>query len=167
MQATDNEFFEKYKQLDKLCSEIYRCNNGISEYITEMECKAYIGKYRVSSWDYDYKTLMRVRSVRNKIAHDYGLYQISQPEDLAFVQDFYDRIFTCQDSLSQLRKLTEAKSKPKIKQTKESEQAPINDAAMAEAPVPSPSRKSKSRFFFAAFILIVISLAVLMCCLFR
>ncbi len=64
-------------------------------------------------------------------------------------------------------KINRSKVKTENSANKKSEQAPINDAAMAEAPVPSPSRKSKSRFFFAAFILIVISLAVLMCCLFR
>ena len=33
MQAIDNEFFDEYKKLDKICGEIFNCTNGVSEYI--------------------------------------------------------------------------------------------------------------------------------------
>ena len=36
MQAIDNEFFEAYKRLDRLCSDIYGCRNGVSQYIEDM-----------------------------------------------------------------------------------------------------------------------------------
>ena len=38
MEQIDNKFFEEYKRLDKLCGEIFSCRNGVSEYITQMEC---------------------------------------------------------------------------------------------------------------------------------
>ena len=48
--------------------------------------------------------LKHVRWVRNKLAHDSGAYQISEENDIAFVQDFYERIFYGSDPLTQLRK---------------------------------------------------------------
>ena len=51
MQAIDNEFFEAYKRLDRLCSDIYGCRNGVSQYIEDMErasdqgrlCNSFVG----------------------------------------------------------------------------------------------------------------------------
>ena len=43
MQAIDNEFFEAYKRLDRLCSDIYGCRNGVSQYIEDMERVSYQG----------------------------------------------------------------------------------------------------------------------------
>lgn len=113
LQFADNNFFEEYKQLDKLCSEIYSCQNGVSEYIAQMENKSYQGQFRIPSWDSDYKMLKHVRWVRNQIAHDSGVYQISEPEDLEFVQDYRNRIFSGQDSLTLLRKSLDAEAEQK------------------------------------------------------
>lgn len=41
---TDNLFFEEYKKLDKLCSDIYNDKYGISTYIKDMEENDYIGQ---------------------------------------------------------------------------------------------------------------------------
>ena len=43
VQALDNEFFEAYKRLDRLCSDIYGCRNGVSQYIEDMERASYQG----------------------------------------------------------------------------------------------------------------------------
>ena len=104
----DNEFFEEYKRLDRLCSDMYSCQNGVSEYITQMENRSDQGTYRVSSWNADYKSLKHIRWIRNQIAHDSATCQISEPEDLEFVQDFYERIFAGRDPLTLLRKAVEA-----------------------------------------------------------
>ena len=119
LQLADNEFFEEYKRLDKLCSEMYSCRNGVSEYISQMENSAYQGQFRVSSWTSDYKMLKHVRWVRNQIAHDSGTYQISEPEDLAFVRNFYGRIFSGQDSLTLLRSSMNAESEQRRQQRKQ------------------------------------------------
>ena len=37
MQPADNDFFEEYKRLDRLCADMYSCQNGVSEYINQME----------------------------------------------------------------------------------------------------------------------------------
>ena len=41
MQAIDNEFFEAYKRLDRLCSDIYGCRNGVSQYIEDMDTNSF------------------------------------------------------------------------------------------------------------------------------
>lgn len=116
MQPADNDFFEEYKRLDRLCADMYSCQNGVSEYINQMENKSYQGQYRVSSWTSDYKMLKHIRWVRNQIAHDSGISQISEREDLEFVQDFYERIFSGQDPLTLLRKAIETEAERRKQQ---------------------------------------------------
>ncbi len=125
LHIADNDFFEAYKRLDKLCSEMYSCQNGVSEYIAQMERLTYNGQYRVSSWDTDYKTLKHVRWVRNQIAHDSGSYQISEPDDLDFVQDFRSRIFSGDDPLTLLRKAIESEGNLRKLQKKQASETKI------------------------------------------
>lgn len=105
MQPADNAFFDAYKRLDKLCSNMYQCQNGVSEYIEDMERKMSQGQSRVSSWRLDYNRLKHVRWVRNKLAHESNEYQLSEPEDLIFVQEYYNRIVSGQDALALYRKV--------------------------------------------------------------
>ena len=119
LHIADNDFFEAYKRLDKLCSEMYSCQNGVSEYIAQMERLTYKGQYRVFSWNNDYKQLKHVRWVRNKIAHDADSYQISEAGDLDFVQDFYSRIFSGGDPLTLLRKAVESENRIQSQQKKQ------------------------------------------------
>lgn len=120
MHIADNDFFEEYKRLEKLCSEMYSCQNGVSEYIAQMERHAYKGQFSVSSWNNDYKMLKHVRGVRNQIAHDSGSYQISEPEDLDFVQEFHSRIYSGSDPLTLLRKAIESEDSLRKQQKKQS-----------------------------------------------
>ena len=69
MNSQDNNFFESYKRLDRLCGDILNCKNGISEYIQQMEQTEQSG-FKVANWTEDYKMLKHVRLVRNQIAHD-------------------------------------------------------------------------------------------------
>jgi len=101
MQELDNKFFEEYKRLDKLCSEILSCQNGVSEYILQME-RTSSGQYKISSWNDDYKKLKHLRWVRNQIAHNTSGYMISEETDLLEVIDFYDRIMSQNDPFAQL-----------------------------------------------------------------
>lgn len=103
MNQIDNDFFEAYKHLDKICREIFNCGNGISEYISEME-KLPLGQHIVASWTSDYKSLKHIRWVRNQIAHETSDFAHSNPDDLEFIELFYDRIMSQEDPLAQLRK---------------------------------------------------------------
>ena len=45
MQSLDNEFFEEYKRLDRLCSDMFSSRIGVSAYIEAMEAKAAQGQF--------------------------------------------------------------------------------------------------------------------------
>lgn len=112
MQELDNIFFEEYKRLDNICKDMFLSSNGVSEYITQMELSAHLGRIRVQGWDEDYKMLKHLRWVRNQIAHNSGSF--STEKDLADLRSFYNRIFNLQDPLAVLRKYLELeKQKPK------------------------------------------------------
>ena len=64
-------FIDSYKRLEKLCSEIYNDNHGVSSYIDEM-VNTSIGARYVPGWDEDLKQLKHYRRVRNQIVHDPG-----------------------------------------------------------------------------------------------
>ena len=107
VQILDNEFFEAYKHLDNLCSDIYGCRNGVSQYIEDMEHVSYQERLAVPSWEQVYKMLKHLRWVRNRIAHDSGEIQICEECDIQDVNNFYDDIMSGCDPLTQLRRYRE------------------------------------------------------------
>lgn len=46
MTQLDNEFFEEYKHLERLCSDMYFCRDGIRQYLEDMECQFSEGEKR-------------------------------------------------------------------------------------------------------------------------
>lgn len=104
MQALDNEFFEAYKRLDCLCSDIYGCRNGVSQYIEDMERASYQGRLAIPSWEQTYKMLKHLRWVRNQLAHDSGQIQLCEECNIQNTNRFYDDIMSGRDPLTQLRK---------------------------------------------------------------
>lgn len=108
MQNLDSIFFEEYKRLDNLCKDMFTSNNGVTEYINQMELSSYKGKYKVPNWDKDYKMLKHLRWIRNQIAHNSGSF--SNQEDLDNLQAFYKRIFDLNDPLAKLRIVSESEN---------------------------------------------------------
>ena len=169
LHIADNDFFEAYKRLDKLCSEMYACQNGVSEYIAQMERLAYNGQYRVSSWNNDYKSLKHVRWVRNQIAHDSGAFQISEPDDLDFVQDFRSRILSGDDPLTRLRKAIESEESLRGQQKKQASEAKIQRPQVRqysyqvppELPKYSPEKK-KTRAWIGVLVGVAIITLILL-----
>lgn len=133
MQACDNEFFEEYKKLGKICSDIYGCNDGVTAYIEEMKEKTDDGQSFVRSWNDDFRTLLHVRKVRNLIAHETSAYPFSDHEDLLFVKDFYSRILSTQDPLTLLREALEEQNARRKRPSKQT----------SPADVPSPASRKK------------------------
>ena len=71
MQPLDNVFFEAYKRLDRLCSDMYSCSNGISHYIEDMESQSTYGRAAITEWDQFYKELklmilLHIKSAQNR-----------------------------------------------------------------------------------------------------
>jgi len=107
MQPLDNDFFEAYKRLDRLCSDMYSCPNGISHYIEDMESQSTYGRAAITEWDQFDKELKHLRWVRNQIAHDFAPYQICTEQDIQDVTDSYEDILHGTDPLTELRRYQE------------------------------------------------------------
>ena len=160
MEQADIEFFEEYKRLDGLCSDMYSSPNGISAYIEQMESEYVKGSYRVPRWDADYDMLKRVRWTRNKIAHDSNGYQISTPADLDFLKTFHKRILEINDPLALLQKGN--KEHDQTMKEKQTEQVPDAEMYMhTETPY-----KRKSQGWIGYFLLAAVLAAVVLVCLF-
>ncbi len=99
-------FIDSYKRLEKICSELYDDNHGLSIYIDEMIGKP-DGSYYVSSWNKDLKQLKHYRWVRNKIVHEPGCTEenMCSPSDIQWLDNFYSRIISTNDPLALYRKL--------------------------------------------------------------
>lgn len=161
----DNHFFEAYKRLDRLCADLYSGNNGISAYIADMESKTAKGRLSVPSWDSDCKNLKHVRWVRNRIAHESALMQVSETSDLTFVKNFYDRILSEEDPLTLLRKAdtrqkrTRVNKQPQSKPSQSSQHArPAVQPSPASRYARSPRKAGRLSPFLAVLIMILLIL---------
>ncbi len=111
-------FIDAYKKLEKLCSEIYNDNHGVSSYIDEMINNP-IGSRYVAGWDEDLKQLKHYRWVRNQIVHEPGCTEVDmcEPDDTEWINNFHSRIMTASDPLALYRKARTPKPTPRTQQT--------------------------------------------------
>ena len=101
-----SEFLNEYKQLEKLCNDIYNQNSGISAYIEDMKNTPQRYSKCIPGWDADFYRLNQVRHIRNAMVHDTSVdVNDYSPEMLKFVVSFHQRILNCQDPLALCRKL--------------------------------------------------------------
>lgn len=113
MNTLNYKFFDEFKQLDKLCRDIYGKTSdnrlGVSSYIDDMEANSYRGERLVLGWREDYKRLKNVRHKRNELAHDQVSFSdnVCTQDDVDFVRSFRERILMHTDPLSLLRKQTQ------------------------------------------------------------
>ena len=99
-------FLEEYKQLDKLCSELYDGQPGVTSYINEMKSMNWNDAREISNWKSDLGNLIRLRHIRNHLAHTEGAFdeKLCTSEDVNWVKAFRDRILKQTDPLATLRK---------------------------------------------------------------
>ena len=102
MTQLDNEFFEEYKHLERLCSDMYSCQDGIRQYLEDMECQFSAGEKVVPNWMRDYRKLRGLRKRRNTLAHNVSEYQVCTERDIEDVKDFTNRILRRLDPLAML-----------------------------------------------------------------
>lgn len=117
MQKTDNDFFEEYKRLERLCSDMYSANHGVSLYIDEMNEKRALGEKMFSDWRKNYNLLKHLRYLRNQIAHGEGD-NVCSVADVEEVKRFYNMIMSGNDPLTLLAKARRKSSSSKSAQTK-------------------------------------------------
>ena len=99
-------FLEEYKQLDKLCSELYDGQPGVTSYINEMKNVNWNDAREISNWKSDLGNLIRLRHIRNHLAHTEGAFseKLCTSEDVNWVKAFRERILKQTDPLSLLGK---------------------------------------------------------------
>ncbi len=154
VQELDNEFFEAYKRLDHLCSDIYGCRNGVSQYIEDMDGASYQGRL----WEHAYKTLKHLRWVRNQIAHDSGQILICDESDSKDVNNFYDDIMSGCDPLTQLRRYREHRAATK-KTVRRAEPTAMSTASNHADTVRPPRRRTG--YLDAAILFLVGTVAII------
>lgn len=96
MNKTDMAFFETYKKLDRLCSDMFGLKNGgVTRYIDELKAIGY-------EYTDDCKILKRLRYIRNMLAHDEGTFdcEMCTKDDIAWLENFYDRLMRRTDPLA-------------------------------------------------------------------
>lgn len=105
-------FIDSYKKLEKLCSEIYGDNHGISLYIDEMTNTPQGSRY-VNNWHEDLKQLKHYRWVRNQIVHEPGCTEANMCKsgDIQWINSFYSRVMSAKDPLALYRKATRKNGK--------------------------------------------------------
>lgn len=106
-------FFEEYKKLDKLCSEIYQEQYGITHYIDDMKNKPEKDSCHIPGWKTDLKQLIRIRHIRNYLAHE-GAFEeeLCTQNDIDWIKTFYQRILTQSDPCTMLYQNTLIKKNP-------------------------------------------------------
>lgn len=70
-------FFDEYKKLDKLCSEMYGINSGgVTCYLNDMMAVPVMQRNRIPEWNQTYDRLRELRHIRNQMAHGEGRLRI-------------------------------------------------------------------------------------------
>ena len=100
--SIDMEYFNEYKSVEKICNEMYG-ENGVSAYINDMQNCTSREKSFIVNWDKKLKDLKHLRWLRNQIAHDNGVYEVTE-QDLLDIKLFHDELLTQQDPLALLYK---------------------------------------------------------------
>ncbi len=99
MTKLEMEFFEEFKLVDNICRDMFQSQQGVTEYINQMEANDLQGSQKVVNWDEKYKLLKRLRWLRNQIAHDSGAPELEE-NDLAELQHFHKQLLNQKDPLA-------------------------------------------------------------------
>ena len=99
-------FFDEYKKLDKLCSEMYGKNSGgVTCYLNDMMTVPVM----IPEWNQTYDRLRELRHIRNQMAHGEGSFEDypCSEEDVLWLFEFRSKIMHISDPLAVYRRQTE------------------------------------------------------------
>ena len=88
-------FFDEYKKLDKLCSEMYGINSGgVTCYLNDMMAVPVMQRNRIPEWNQTYDRLRELRHIRNQMAHGEGSFEDypCSEEDVLWLFEFRSKI---------------------------------------------------------------------------
>lgn len=103
-------FFDEYKKLDKLCSEMYGKNSGgVTCYLNDMMTVPVMQRNRIPEWNQTYDRLRELRHIRNQMAHEEGSFEDypCSEEDVLWLFEFRSKIMHISDPLAVYRRQTE------------------------------------------------------------
>lgn len=102
MKEINYVFFEEYKKLEKLCGDMYNSHNGVTNYIDDMKSVSWSNYRSIKNWESDLKQLMRLRHIRNNLAHNEGAFDenVCTQYDIEWLHNFYKRILNQTDPLA-------------------------------------------------------------------
>lgn len=149
-------FIDSYKHLEKLCGEVLNDNRRISAYIDEM-IRTPNGSFYVKTWEEDLKKLKHYRWVRNQISHEPSCneFNMCEPGDALWLDNFYARIMHQTDPLSLYHKATAPRATPKAKQPTGKENTSSHTPPTVHENKSSKRRVGVSAFLIATFFIIV------------
>ena len=150
----DYQFLNVYKEVDSFCADVFKCQNGISEYINQMEMTSYSDRNLVPCFESDYKMLKHCRYLRNKIAHDCLTYNLSTQEDFEWITLFKDRLWSCDDPFGIIRQKKE-EMRSKSKQLAQNVSAHLSISQNQNSPINKEHRQKQSRGFFARIVMAI------------
>lgn len=100
-------FLEEFKNLEKICGEIYKVSTGgVTEYINDMK-NVSIREYKdIPNWKEDLNDLKRVRHIRNRLAHEQGAFDeiTCKQDDIDWIKMFHNRLSRQSDPMAMLNK---------------------------------------------------------------
>lgn len=146
MTAFEVDLFDEYKGVDAICRDMYAGQEGVKQYLADMERQAPRGAASVPSWKRDYQQLRRVKSLRNQIAHQSAATDCDE-EDVAWLQAFRARLLQGQDPLALLRKSRMEQNAPRQASTAQKSPLsgiplPQDGSAWQKTERPLPGRQS-------------------------
>ena len=100
-------FFDEYKKLDKLCSEMYGINSGgVTCYLNDMMAVPVMQRNRIPEWNQTYDRLRELRHIRNQMAHGEGSFEDypCSEEDVLWLFEFRSKIMHISDPLAVYRR---------------------------------------------------------------
>ena len=101
MNTASIAFLELYKRVDCFIRDAYSSQEGVSEYLRQMEARPYSGKRLYASWDSYYKTLKHLRWVRNQLSHEVSFdSELCSESDYNWLAEFYQALNHADDPLA-------------------------------------------------------------------
>ncbi len=152
MDKLETELLEEFKRVDAICKDILSSEKGVNTYIELMDQTPISIRMRIPDWDNTYRSLKRVRWIRNQIAHE-PICEDCKFEDLKWLESFHERLINQTDALACADKMQNTQTN-KIKTVKKMPQSDNKGVSKGENSI-------KSRFvIFAVIFAFVFAAAV-------
>lgn len=109
MRDLNIDFMDLYKSVDRFIRDAYRSEEGVSEYIRQMEQNAFKGARYVATWKTDYDMLKHLRWIRNQLSHEVGYDEdICEESDYDWLDAFSSKLYSSNDPIALMNKAEKA-----------------------------------------------------------